>query len=356
MYAVVSSIFRWFTCLTAAAAVLLLVGVCQADDLEDANNAWKARIGKIKSAEFHLEKKSQKEAGYMNRVAKRLGIKGDVPAEAEWTSCRETIIRDGNRLRYDFDGYNPIVGQDDVVLTKRSSVYDGVDTKTLRYIEGTERPSQGTIDSGRVIPVTMVRGYTPVWWFLGSAGKAFDLSKGARVVPGFHKKGDEEPARELIVEIQRTPTSSIMLWLDKSRDYVPVTYSGIRNSAVAWQLDVEYERNDIVDWVPSKWTYVSIVPGDHRSYSDWKVVSFSLNADVPPNIFSITFPEGTLVCDARGDREDMYIVGKNEAKQPLKQHNGKEESTRGNAEGEAESPDAEKPEDEEAQLDQGGQA
>src|SRR6185295_11072289 len=231
----------------ALACVLGLViqpRLCSADTLAKITDAWKSRIEKIHSAEFRLHRIDHIGTGYLNDADSRNPnhVKRNVPEFDTDASARELILIKGACLRYEFDGQAWFIGSNWIGLVDRkvTDILNGYETRTLLRMALDKPVMQGNIQSDYA--VGLARGYAPLLWFLGDHGPDMSNKNWARVDPD-HKPDSTDPELAHPVLIQTEPWSN---WLDADRDYVPVRYFG----APGWQIDVEYERNEEIGWIP----------------------------------------------------------------------------------------------------------
>jgi hypothetical protein len=211
---------------------------------------------------------------------------------------QECVVDSQGHVRYSYSASTPI-------RTSFVTAFDGRTTKSLTtdpagdYPFATERP--GSTDWSRdrtVYPITVA--LRPFADLFGEADLVVtddeELINGCNCVVMYHPDGK--------------------VWVDASRDYVPLRYSFIRRGLTLFQIDISFQKDDKVGWVPAAWTYVNFGrDGNVTMGTEITISECSFNEAIAWDVFQIAYPSNTRVTDhVTGTR---YIVSTNGTRQVL---------------------------------------
>lgn len=91
-------------------------------------------------------------------------------------------------------------------------------------------------------------------------------------------------------------------WFDPAREYVLVRMSnrGTKSTAGDYLIDIEYDRQDGLGLVPSKWLLTQFDRGDKiRSKTTVEVTRLATKIEDPKATFDLSFPKHSIVQDGR---------------------------------------------------------
>jgi hypothetical protein len=106
------------------------------------------------------------------------------------------------------------------------------------------------------------------------------------------------------------------VWVDASRDCVPVRYITTRDGRARTQIDISYAKDDKHGWVPNSWNILQLTPvgGTLVSFSA-TTVKCAINETIPDNTFQLSYPVGTWVSNNITD--ETYILQEGDTKRPI---------------------------------------
>jgi hypothetical protein len=149
----------------------------------------------------------------------------------------------------------------------------------------TDNPAQ-TLD---FLPIAL--SFRPLSWGLG-----IEFPKQARIRS---VRGVIDGRTHVILEMQSSPQMKREVWLDWDRGAVIARHAtfirGVRRS----QLDISHwQRPGVSEWEMSGWRFVhTTAKGEVDMSHDVAVTSLAVNEPIPPDIWDVHFPAGTLVYD-----------------------------------------------------------
>lgn len=109
-----------------------------------------------------------------------------------------------------------------------------------------------------------------------------------------------------IAYCEESPFVKSVVWLDPSRDFIPLRYIVEEEGHVALDMVVHYSQSADGAW-PSTWVWSEFDPGGKVvSSHSATVTSCGLNARIPTADFEIEFPPGTWVFDKTN--KSQYVV------------------------------------------------
>ena len=93
------------------------------------------------------------------------------------------------------------------------------------------------------------------------------------------------------------------LWVDAQYDYSVRRFLTTRGNVVRCKLDVDYQRDPDVGWVPKSWTIIrSYVDGSLLMSASSSVGEYRINPTLDAAEFQIEFPPGTYVVDTAANQ------------------------------------------------------
>jgi len=299
--------------------------ICQAQQpkptLDQILEVWTARQDKIMSGRFQLDCQETKHKGsisFMDREARQaLGM----PPEPEPNPPRDylvkgtsTVIFDGVNFRYAYDHqqWDPVGKR--LYTEHFVDVFDGHLYKLLiDPASGQQGYPSGNVRKARASESALSFPILPlVFTFRGNHPQFFqNLVK-------FHVTGKTtivagRPCIELVRDTG-LPSQREFLYVDSNRDYLVLKEMIVLGGQPNWQLDISYESDATVGWVPKSWEYVIRVGNEHRLTNSARtiVTSYEVNSRRhDENEFNLAFPPNTRVTDETSDQEMQYVIREN---------------------------------------------
>lgn len=107
------------------------------------------------------------------------------------------------------------------------------------------------------------------------------------------------------------------LWIDASRDYVPLRYCFTRRGVTYGKCDIAFSHHDQAGWVPTAWSHCRFDrDGTVVMRAEVKVSQCSINEPIAADVFQLVYPPTTRVRDrVTGNR---YIVSADGTRRPAR--------------------------------------
>jgi hypothetical protein len=314
----------WLGMMAGVFLLSLVPGICRAQQakltIEQILQVWTARQEKVARARFNLDCEETKHKGaisFMDREPRRIAR---MPAETEPNPPRDYLVKgtssvslDGAKLRYAYDHqqWDPVGKK--LYPEHYVDVFDGHLHKLLMDpASGQEEYPYGGVRKRRASESALQFAILPlIFTFRGNHPQffrdlvKFQISGQAPTVAG-------RPCLELVRD-DGTADGREFLYVDRKRDYVVVKEMTVLDGQPNWQLDVSYEADDVVGWVPKSWEYVIRVGKDRCIINSGRsaVTSYEINAAIDGSEFDILFPPNTRVTDETSEQEVQYVIREN---------------------------------------------
>ena len=119
----------------------------------------------------------------------------------------------------------------------------------------------------------------------------------------------------LVVQYDRG-RNEVSVWVDPSRDFIPLRYYERHRGVLATEIQVSYLKDEQHGWVPKSWN-ISWLEDTGRVRQSWSgtVDSWSLNEPVPDSVFTDTRVVGTWVHDY--EKDENYILQEGGKRRPI---------------------------------------
>jgi len=284
--------------------------------LESIIQAWNQRQNSVRSFQLSWE-------GAEWRVA--AVVPGRLRASAGKDLSTETVsYKSHTTIAVDEEGRTRIervgaVWDPDVNRLVASRSFDVISGRTHRsfFPDGpTERPAgMGLIPSG---------------WIDGNvvmSRKTLDLLPIRLVFRPFDEKiGVADRSKLLLTDRQGVVDGSVCtviqqgdetFWVDPNRSFVLVRNLCVRRGITARQVDIQYSKGKVTDWIPTSWTMMSFGGTDGKpvATTSAKVTECKLNSAIPEATFELDFPIGAWVRNSMTN--ERYIVRDAGKKRPI---------------------------------------
>jgi hypothetical protein len=286
---------------------------------EQIEQVWQKRQNQIGSARFHLRLERTLYRGAITSLqaarAQAIGSAdagGEQPPQDQFLSGEATISWRGSQIRYEYaiPEWDPIGKR--LYSARRQDVFDGQLNKSLMqpasgqvsYPLGEIRPSRQSLAVSQF-------ALLPLWitFRAGPEGVYPDLKQAVireRLVPIRNRwavevaLGDKKGLRQEI------------LYLDAERDYILLRQIVLREQQPSWQIEVRYQQDARVGWVPRSWEYLILEREKQPLVAErYEVVQYALNPSLDDKEFELIFPPGTRVIDSRSGMEMQYVIREN---------------------------------------------
>ncbi len=285
--------------------------------LAQIREVWKAREEKVRSARVEMSFEQTMHKGYasfMEKVSRR----GQKPAaDPEPNPPRDIVEKGtavvalkGGKLRYTYDrpDWDPI--EKTLFQSRFADTFDGKRYKHLRDpMAANEKYALAGI---RVVPKSESSTQFPI-------AALFLTVRG--VHPQFNQDIDKYTPTGRMVPVSGRPCVELamnttgederdLLYLDAERGYVVVRMVTLIDGRPRWQLDVSYQPDPTVGWLPRAWEYLIAfgVSGQLHASGRYTVTKFEVNPVIDDAEFDLVFPPGTRVVDQTTGEEVQYVV------------------------------------------------
>jgi hypothetical protein len=219
-----------------------------------------------------------------------------------------SLTLSGSRIRYLREGRSWSGNENAYVVRPRLEVFDGETGKTLAPSgTGYTYWPHGSIVARN--PTRSTLQLTPVLLAI----RACDSALRPFSIQAFTATG-----RYILVENRRCPElhlqsgmTSHKLWVDPSRDYVPIRFISATKDVYSQRWETQYRRDPDAGWIPEAWTIHELKSDGsiERSFRA-RMKAFRVNADTESGEFGIVFPSGTRVADVRDPSSPSHYIVK----------------------------------------------
>jgi hypothetical protein len=277
--------------------------------------AWGNRQEKVSGARFGLSLEETIHKGSVSLLSmqsKRGALSAEPnPARDYFVKGTGGVSVSGVQLRYFYD----IPKWDPVAKSLYQQHYnDAFDGKSYKFFYSPasgqqEHPIAGIrsvsrSESSLKFPILPV-----VFAFRGNHPQFFDK------LPKFEVTGRTiaiggRPCCELVQRSASYDRREV-LYLDRERDYVTVRDAVLVNGQPSWQLDVTYNPDPTVGWVPASWEYIIRAGGNLVESGRRIVTHYEINPSMDRSEFDVLFPPGTRVLDESSGHQVQYIIREN---------------------------------------------
>lgn len=270
-----------------------------------ARKAAKARQKAVKTLEVKFRKTETIARGAVTALTPPLPFKPKHPIPEQETTLQSInrLVIDGEKLRY--ENNHPTFILPDVRPTEKRMVclFNGTRAKLYfpKLIPG-RGLMQGVILRHPRIDFVLAVELEP----LTLAFRPFSPSFSADLLPRMKPSGVALPIEgALCQEYLFGPPQGFRrsYWLDPAKDHLPRRIRIQSAGRLADQIEVRYRRQDGRDWIPAAWVRTQYsTEGAVLSTTRFEVLELRVNAEQPPELFDVRFPEGIEVYDQRDDK------------------------------------------------------
>jgi hypothetical protein len=278
--------------------------------VEEVLQAAKRRQEQARSARFSWTAQVTDTRGSRSLPQGHLNPEGKIipPKDATYDMTL-SLSFDGERIRFASDNYTWSEAKQMMVPCPYVSVFNGKDvSKTLRTPASprVEWP-QGEVQRETRHGETKVWSLAPVLMTFRPLTQAMSMySLPEMSATGRTAQIGGRTCQEL--RLQRPGGGgSYSAWVDPGRDFLIARHSYEFRGKTLVRLDVRYRQQPGAGWVPEEWNEVYMDDeGKLRTSVKSKLLEATINPELPPEEFEVTFPPGTLVLDFVEHRE--YLV------------------------------------------------
>lgn len=292
-------------------------------------DAWQKRQDQVESATFKMRSTvvltkrelQRRENPLLSFDGKEPNPKQTHKEDKTLTEFYEVAFH-GSKLKFamNFDKDAPEIAK--TVNRNMSMLYvtNGEDYRSLESFPDNEVRS-GVIQNADQFLVFRIADIWPIFQaFRASSPPHAQQVDSLKVVDGEHQIG----GRHVVVLKQHKEGAlafRAQYWTDPSRDYVVLRYQTmVDENQVGSQTDIEYDQDKSGNWVPVKWAMTSFDPdGNRRQSSEFQVVEYEINPELPESLFELEFEPGVEVFDKRnGVRNANVWVVKEDGTKEMK--------------------------------------
>jgi hypothetical protein len=306
--------------LVVLVALLLLVGESRAQNvdtsLEKILKAWKKREEKSVNARFEMACVRTIPKGSITLKAVGAGIVQEKPGDAVGDPPRDIISTglssvslSGSKMRYSFD----IPRWD----SSKNALYDlhyvdAFDGEVFKFLQNPTHPTQdypsAVLTKATKTESALQFPIVPLIWAVRGDSKFFFDDLKSFEVTGRTLTIDERQCLELTHKVANNKFE--FFFLDQARDYVVVRKTTHVDGKPTWQIDITYQPDKTVGWVPYKWEYVIRAGKDKVVVEAGRreVTKYTIGSSLGNDEFDIVFPPRTRVMDNTSGKSLQYIV------------------------------------------------
>jgi hypothetical protein len=280
--------------------------------------AWKDRQDKVKSARFVWKEVRTDAKGFLSCMQPPILPDGKKPwdgkilppVDVTYETEVEVAFKEGEYLRYAYTAQLWSPETNKLKKLPTTIVWNNKEHRSVATRLESDYPT-GTIDGVNRTSEAKNPKLRPVLHHLRGAEsrlRPYDIEQ-FEVIPQ-QTIVRSRPCVELRKETRyENEITRYQLWLDKERDYVLVRELITANEAVLIKLDIDYQPNPTVNWLPHSWSYTSMHPvekGQPLNLAKATMIDSALNESLDDTLFTIDYPVGTSVGDNRTGT--TYIV------------------------------------------------
>jgi len=307
---IVRSLLIWMAALLPATAGQPIRG---SDDvsLQDIRAAWERRRESIKSFRYECRLQEGLIKGSRSRMANPLGgqHKKDVPGADVILETVLTFSLAGKKIACTKEGEQWIDQLNAPATREFRATFDTVHNKTLT--RGGPLDLGGVATAGKPDDILTVNADTTAFWLAFSPvtwmqQRLYDPDRMA--VSQAHAFRGGHACVELSTP-RRNPSWRALLYVDPSRECIPLQWIEEYKGVVRTDLSIEYVSDEGVGWRVSAWHQKRFDgSGTLDSSSTCEITRCAINERVADDVFTIEFPTGAHVAEHDGDTAKYYIA------------------------------------------------
>ncbi len=282
--------------------------ICRAQQakvtIEDILEVWKERQDKFKSARFELEcQETIHKASTSFFMNLERGISGS-PKEFEPNPLRDYLVKgtsrvslDGSKLRYSYDHQQWDPRGKKLYPEHYVDVFDGHFFKFLQDpASGQDNHASAAVRTSNRSESALTFPILPLIFTLRGCHPQFFQDLPKFQVTGQTLRVAGHPCLELVRD-HGPPGQREFLYLDQGRGYVVLKETIVFDGQPNWQLDVTYNQDPAVGWLPRSWEYIIRAGKEHHVLNSGRstVTRYEINPGLDDSEFDISFPAGTLI-------------------------------------------------------------
>jgi hypothetical protein len=258
--------------------------------LENIIEVWKAREQNTKSFDFHWSARrfedgetglfamNARMAAVRDRAAVRdLWVFPQIP-DAKFIINYRYVSDAKGRIRVEESGQEWSTEKSSLVPRIHLEVFDGANRRSLFLASASGTPSDHVwSDSNAVGKLVWLHPVNMVYRPFSKSGGVFD----EKTIALTTEKADLGGQPMLVLS-----DAACQVWVDPTRDFVPVRYLVVRNGATEWQMDLSFTHDHECGWIPRLWTINLADPaGKPRITESAKVLEYTLNKPIENSEF-----------------------------------------------------------------------
>jgi hypothetical protein len=263
-------------------------------------DAWSARRSRIKTAKIKwIETRTDIKGSYPSFGPTQSVIP---PADHTFDGNCEAFVSDV-RSHFSYDGKAWGLRAGKYQAYSRTVAFDGLENRSFNPTSETVNYPRGSILAGKQSYEVTTPHFRPIVWWLRPLECAMShMSPEDLEYRG--KRGIVSGVECHIMRFAKPGADSWELWIDPTKDFNIVRArreNGEEQFEWVFRLDAATS-----EWLPTSWTFTRSQAGSVQRHLSCKTTQCALNPPIDDKVFTITFPEGTWVKDAKTAKE--YIV------------------------------------------------
>ncbi len=300
--------------LSGGACTLLEDADAQPDNItwEKVLRVWKERQNDVRSLKFSwTERITRPKGSILSPLMRERNPKGaTVPPDDFTYETLVTMLVDGDKMRYSFEGQDWVPEKERFVKQEYISSFDGAQSRALwppgvaAWAQGTILPEKHSTDANNLHVRPVLMTYRALHANMGilDAKTLYKVSAQGQMMRG---------VRCALVEgVQQDASGALTrMWVDPERGFCIVRYIVGLPEKPEIQIDVEYTQDAERRPVPKRWDFVWMnLNGGIKLSSTADVTDYALNTSFQHDEFHLDFPSGTRVIDRSVKPTRNYIV------------------------------------------------
>jgi hypothetical protein len=271
-------------------------------------NAWTKRQANITSIDFHvagtefLPKQSITQRD-LELAGQFIGTQPFTLPEISFAVKLQFALDKKGRTRLRYEGRTWSAKEKSYVNKVDNDVFDGNTRKTL-FAQGPIDYPNAHIRNGTTADVAHDIRSLPILMIF----RPFDKQLGDFDSQNFRLQKDKGIVDGTSCLILKHGEST--LWVDPSKDFVPIRYFSVRRGILIQTVDVRYVHDPNYGWLPASWTNALFSGFDQIEDSmTVKVTEYHVNTDLPDDFFEIDLTPGTWVRNYITDERYLVLEG-----------------------------------------------
>jgi hypothetical protein len=271
--------------------------------VEDIAKIWEERQAKYKNVRIAWTSEYLFPKGSSSRVMPpgTFPDGAELPPTDHTFSAENVLIIEGDKYRYECRGYeNWLISLKAYATNDSTTVFDGKTKTTKTEFRGQHK--QGSIQEEKR-PSDMQNSlfYPPMMAFrpVHPLFRSFDLQDFRLASQPTTVSGQSR-----LEAAKRVPAEKLVysVWLDPTRDYLPVQFRTVKDGKLSKDIAIDYTRDADQGWLPQSWRVEAYGQGILFNSSRSRMTECVINERLARGTFALEFEARTYVMDDRSRR------------------------------------------------------